>query len=256
MFLGMGSIINFSGGRTSGLLLYGMLQDGLPEDTHVVFCNTGKEHEKTLDFVRECSVRWSVPIRWLEWTPEKPHFKEVNYETASRNGEPFSALVEKRKFLPNVMTRFCTQEMKLKTEYRFARSLGWDEWDSYVGIRADEPRRVARIRARNDTGQERMEKIMPLADNGVTREHVMEFWRSQPFDLQVPDGYGNCDMCFLKGQSILAKIAREEPHRVDWWAAQEDARKATFIKNGVKYRNLAPLKCDIDDKVEDCTCTD
>lgn len=253
----MSAIINFSGGRTSGYMLHRMLEVGFPTDTHVVFCNTGKEHEGTLDFVRECALRWAVPIVWLEWSPEKPHFRQVSYETASRKGEPFAALTEKRKFLPNAKARFCTQEMKIKTEYRFARSLGWDEWDSYVGIRADEPRRAARLNARNDTGEERAEKVMPLVKWGITRKDVLSFWSNQPFDLGIPEGFGNCDMCFLKGRAVLQANAKASPERVAWWADQEDKRKATFVKHGVKYRDLltAPA-CSINDAIEDCTCTD
>lgn len=250
----MSSIINFSGGRTSGLLLYGMLQDGLPEDTRVVFCNTGKEHEGTYEFVRECSTRWGVDIVWLEWTLERPKFKRVTFETASRNGEPFSALNAQRKFLPNVAMRFCTLEMKLKTEYRYARSLGWDAWDSYVGIRADEPKRVSKIRGRAGP-DDRAEKCMPLVDAGITKDHVLQFWREQPFDLQVPEGLGNCDLCFLKGRETLQRVAT--PERVAWWAAEEEKRQATFVKHGVKYANLlsAPA-CGLDGAVEDCACTD
>lgn len=249
----MSTVINFSGGRTSGLLLYGMLQDGLPEDTKVIFCNTGKEHEATLDFVQECSTRWGIPVVWLEYRPEKPWFVEVNYDTASRRGEPFESLITKRKYLPNVMARFCTQEMKIKTVERYCRSLGWEEWDSYIGIRADEPRRVSRTRA---NVPDRYERHMPLADAGITRSDVLLFWKKQPFDLHVPEGYGNCDMCFLKGKSILVRIAQEQPLRAAWWSAQEDKIQATFIKGGVRYDSLAPMTCAVDDSVEDCTCTD
>lgn len=249
----MSSIINFSGGRTSGMLLWGMLQDGLPADTKVVFCNTGKEHEATLEFVHECSSRWGVEIIWLEWTPEAPLFKQVTFKSAARNGEPFEALIKKRKFLPNVAARFCTQEMKIKTARRYCLSLGWEEWDSYVGIRADEPRRVARIRSQVDS---RYERFMPLADHGINKEDVLHFWSQQPFDLKVPDGLGNCDMCFLKGKATLKQIAESDPRRAVWWANQERLIGATFIKSGLEYRNLAQMSCAVDDAVEDCTCTD
>ena len=51
--------ISFSGGRTSAYMLWRVLQSngGLPADALVLFCNTGKEDEATLDFVRECAER-------------------------------------------------------------------------------------------------------------------------------------------------------------------------------------------------------
>ena len=62
-------VVSFSGGRSSGYMLHQFLDhnNGLPSNAKVVFCNTGKEHHATLDFVKECSQRWSVPIVWLEY---------------------------------------------------------------------------------------------------------------------------------------------------------------------------------------------
>ena len=63
------SIISFSGGRTSGYMLYKILNayDGiLPKDVYVAFANTGKEAPETLDFVRDVSEKWNVKIHWLE----------------------------------------------------------------------------------------------------------------------------------------------------------------------------------------------
>ena len=46
--------ISFSGGRTSGYMLYKILEanNGLPSNAKVIFTNTGREMEQTLDFVQ------------------------------------------------------------------------------------------------------------------------------------------------------------------------------------------------------------
>jgi hypothetical protein len=36
----------------------------------VIFCNTGKEEEATLQFVNACSKKWNVEITWLEFAVE------------------------------------------------------------------------------------------------------------------------------------------------------------------------------------------
>lgn len=75
----------------------------LPDDVHVLFANTGKEMPETLDFVRECEVRWDAPITWLEYVDHdepQQRWREVTYETASRNGEPFEALIARKQYLP------------------------------------------------------------------------------------------------------------------------------------------------------------
>lgn len=64
------TILSLSGGRTSMMML-GRTLDAhggtLPEWCKAVFCNTGKERNETLDFVKECSDRWGVEIVWLEY---------------------------------------------------------------------------------------------------------------------------------------------------------------------------------------------
>ena len=124
--------ISFSGGRTSGYMLYKILEanNGLPDRAKVIFTNTGREMEQTLDFVQECSHRWNVNIIWLEYdiVNGKVTYKEVNHNSASRNGEPFEKLIESKKILPNVLIRFCTVELKIKTAKRYLRNpleVGW-----------------------------------------------------------------------------------------------------------------------------------
>ena len=89
------TVVSFSGGRTSAYLLRRLLDwygGRLPADCHVVFANTGKENEATLRFVRDCCVNWKVPIVWVEYLPDGDGWRQVTFETASRNGEPFEAV--------------------------------------------------------------------------------------------------------------------------------------------------------------------
>lgn len=123
--------ISFSGGRTSAFMLYKVLeahQMSLPSDAMVCFANTGKEDEATLKFVHDCAVNWNVPIVWLEYreaAESKDSWVQVTYETASRKGEPFEAVIRKKNYLPNPVTRFCTIEMKIRTiaNYLFAQGM-------------------------------------------------------------------------------------------------------------------------------------
>jgi 3'-phosphoadenosine 5'-phosphosulfate sulfotransferase (PAPS reductase)/FAD synthetase len=120
-----------SGGRTSAYMLHAILEanGGLPERAVACFQNTGREMPQTLDFVQEIGSRWGVPIVWLEYRAGDfglaPTFAQVDHASASRNGEPFEALIRKRKFLPNQQARFCTVELKIRTVKRYLMSLGW-----------------------------------------------------------------------------------------------------------------------------------
>lgn len=233
------TVISFSGGRTSGFMLWKVLeahQMSLPDDAKVIFANTGKEDEATLKFVHDCSVNWNVPIVWLEYQDHedsKQRFKVVTYETASRNGEPFEAIIRKRQYLPNPVTRFCTAELKIRTIHKYLRSIGWDDHDEnsdWIGIRADEPRRAAKI-ARERT---------PLVTAGIGKTDVGNFWKAQSFDLGLPNFngvtyHGNCDLCFLKGESQTRSLIAEKPERAIWWAKMEAMAMASK-PDGARFR--------------------
>ncbi len=120
------TVVSFSGGRTSAYMLRQVLDanDDL-DDLIVTFASTGKEHPVTHDFVNECSLRWQVPIIWQEYRDDDRGFTIVTYETASRDGEPFAALVRKRSYLPNPVTRFCTIDLKIRVIHKYQGSLHW-----------------------------------------------------------------------------------------------------------------------------------
>ena len=228
--------ISFSGGRTSGYLLHEVLRawgGTLPEGAHVLFANTGREHSATYDFVRRIGEEW-CPVHWIEY--RHGSYAEVDHLTASRNGEPFAALIERRKYLPNPVTRFCTSDLKVIPMRRFMQAKGLDDFTTVVGLRADEERRVAKLR--NDPTRD---IAMPLADAGVVQADIMEFWKSHPFDLELPNNdpaFGNCDLCFLKGTARIERVIRAEPERAEWWIEQERLRDARFRKDRPTYGQL------------------
>ena len=235
------TVISFSGGRTSGYMLWRIIQEnnGIPEGSVVTFANTGKEEEETLKFVKACQDNWNVDIHWIEYQyAEKPadRWKKVDFETASRNGEPFEAMINDKKMLPNNFMRFCTAELKINTIRKYLKSIELNiEDDSHlVGIRADEPRRAAKI-SRDRT---------PLVVAGVGKEEIGLFWKNQPFDLQLPNFngvtyHGNCDLCFLKGESQTRSLIAEKPERAVWWAKMEALALASK-PSGARFRTDRP----------------
>jgi 3'-phosphoadenosine 5'-phosphosulfate sulfotransferase (PAPS reductase)/FAD synthetase len=242
------TVVSFSGGRTSAYLLRLLLDahgGKLPADCHVVFANTGKEDEATLRFVRECCLRFGVQIAWIEYADEAPGWRLVNYRTASRNGEPFEALIRKRNYLPNPVARFCTVELKILRIADYMRSMGHDEFEVLIGIRADEPKRVASVRANPSGGTRGIERRMPLAELGVTRGDVAAYWRDSVFDLGLPNvngstAHGNCDLCFLKHSATVLSLIRENPQRAVWWAKMEGSITNAKIKDGDTFRADRP----------------
>ncbi len=241
--------ISFSGGRTSAYMLWRVLQSngGLPDDAVVCFANTGKEDEATLRFVRDCGKQWQVPIVWVEYCNDERGYAVVDFDTASRNGEPFEAIIRKRNYLPNPVTRFCTVELKIRAMHKHLKSLGWkdgDGWDQFVGIRADEERRVAKIRARPSPETVKETMCLPLADAGITIRDIDAFWGNQTFRLGLPTVNGktlagNCDLCFLKAGNQVQTLISEKPERAIWWASME-ALALSSKPSGARFRSDRP----------------
>lgn len=264
--------ISFSGGRTSAYMLWRILHahDGtLPPDLKACFANTGKEMPETLDFVRDCGEHWGVDIHWLEyrWREGEHFFAEVDHASASRKGEPFELLIKARSALPNVMTRFCTQELKIRTMHRYAVSIGMRDFSNVVGLRADEPARVARMRDRNDSGVDDCEVLMPLHAAGITKRNIETFWRQQNFRLNLASVKGmtpfsNCDLCFLKGEKLISGIMRERPDLAHWWIDKENQTGAKWSKRHryAQLFNAVEQQSDFDfsglDQRLDCFCGD
>jgi len=252
------AVVSFSGGRSSAYMLHEILKAHdfkLPDYVKVIFANTGKEMPQTLDFVKDVGLNWEVDIVWLEYTGKK-QFRQVTYETASRSGEPFAQLITDKNYLPNMMARFCTSELKVLTIERY---MGGDDFLTVVGIRGDEPRRAAKMRSKDNYS-------VPLADDGVTENDIRSFWNEQHFDLSMPPAgvntLSNCDLCFLKGYSIKQSIVEHDPSIADWWVDQEKKINARFRNDQPSYEKMKIIASDqgqlfdFDDQTIACFCGD
>lgn len=215
--------ISFSGGRSSAVMTKLCLDKY--RDTHeivVAFANTGLEHPATLDFVKACDENWSFGVVWLEAVVDPQpgvgvRHKVVNYETASRNGEPFEAVIAKYG-IPNATTPMCTTRLKenVLDSYREGE-LGWRKgtYQTAVGIRADEIDRISEAAIKRGF-------VYPLLEAGYTKEMVDAVMRKQPWDLKLPgDHCGNCVTCWKKSDRKLYTLALENPAYFDFFARME-----------------------------------
>lgn len=261
-FINEPAAISFSGGRTSAYMLYRILEahDGkLPDDVKVTFANTGKEMPETLDFVQACSDNWGVDIVWLELEDIKTvraeglrnvierEYKTVCYESASRNGEPFTRYLMGVDAIPNAVQRTCTGNLKMRAIKWYLENQGFEmPWLQMVGIRADETRRAVKI---HNTVADGAERFCPLWVDGITAKDVGDFWANNNFDLRLPNNggvtdWGNCDLCFLKGASKRASIIRERPDLADWWIAAEASKGQRFRPDQTSYAQMKLIATD------------
>jgi len=96
---------------------------------------------------------------------------------------------------------------------RAALGKGAAEYVVPIGLRGDEPLRIARVRSgRNGphakAGHDGEHVYTPFENMGVTREHVNRFWRAQEWDLGLDPAaeLSNCVYCFMKGARKLETV--------------------------------------------------
>ena len=205
----MNRIINFSGGRSSALMT---ILEYNPSTDYVVFCDTGREHEKTYKFINDFEAFENIPIIWLG------------------GQDSFTKYLARRDFkqIPNMVKRTCTIELKVKVARRWARKNIGMAYQNLIGFRADEPQRVMKNKKR----WQQVNQVFPLFDRGITKGFVDQYWLAKHYDLEIPSILGNCTLCFMKGKNNIINILRHDPTLADQWI--EDERKSA-LQNGHTY---------------------
>jgi hypothetical protein len=214
-------VVLFSGGRTSAFLAKYMQEHPYYKNCIFVFMNTGKEREETLEFADKCDKEFNLNLIYLEAKVNNEKGKGttytiVDFETASRKGEPFEAMLNKYP-LPNNVASNCTRELKQRPIDAYLR----DNYKDYnvikvIGIRADEAHRKS-----NNAEIEKM--IYPLCDEvKIDSKFIRNWWEQQSFDLQLKDYEGNCDLCFKKSLKKRLTIIKENPSVAKWWLEMEE----------------------------------
>lgn len=232
-------LISFSGGRTSAFMTQWLINNCRDQyDFIIVFANTGKEREETLKFINQCDKHFGFNVVWVEAITNPirgkgVRAKVVTFETASRNGEPYEAMIAKHG-IPSKNSPHCTRELKKYAINAYARSIGWRPKDyiTAIGIRTDEADRI-----KKGPFLYPLLKLCPM-----DKQAINTFWSEMPFDLQLKGYEGNCNKCFKKSLRKLMTIEfdeRKNGNHDDWWADMED-KYGDFIPESKKNGKIIP----------------
>ena len=176
----------------------------------------------------------------ITWLSEKT-FEEIisNYKMANGGF-----------YLPNVMTRFCTVDMKIKPIAQWC----YDNTDLPVemrlGFRANEVERANRMFERQINGIEHFKfKVgekngrnkwkelpyrmvrFPLIESRTFKDSIEKFWLDKPVRFAYQN---NCVGCFHRNEIMLKHMSNKQPNKFNWFVEMEQKNGCTF-KNGITY---------------------
>lgn len=176
----------------------------------------------------------------------------VDHATASRNREPFQAMLEAREeyrqnvkglpgCLPNSANNgMCTGQLKVNVMARYmADRFGVNKrgYAVALALRADgrDDERTGAIRGRESDGGI---PIFPLWESGVELGDIDEFWAAQPFRLGIRGIEGNCRLCHLKKSHVLQYLVRQNPSDAAWRSDWEERTGDRFARDKPTYRRM------------------
>ena len=197
-------VVSFSGGRTSAYLC--SLIKKLHPDAVFVFMDTGAEHPKTYDFVRQCNEYFDLNLVCLKAKVNPLRGKGVTYQVIGldeigHNLDVWRDMCAKYS-TPYMHGAFCTKNFKTSPFKKYADArFGRNNYHTILGIRIDEPARLAQRK-----------NFSYLADiSDFEKQDILDWWAKMPFDLKIPEHLGNCVFCIKKGINKIALAARDEP---------------------------------------------
>lgn len=207
----MKKVVSFSGGRTSAKLTLLAIEEFGAENVVVVLMDTGAEHPKTYEFVRNLVDVFGVDLVCLRGKFDQPLGKGVEYEIIGLDDlkfdlEPFKGMIKKYG-VPYIGGMFCTDRMKLQPFKKYCKDHVGKDYETWLGIRIDEPKRL-----REKKG---IKYLAEICDD--EKQDIISWWSEQVFDLEIPEWLGNCVFCPKKSNLKLAAAQRDEPELyIDW----------------------------------------
>lgn len=217
-------VVWFSCGATSAVAAKLAIELRPHADFHVVYIDTGSEHEDNVRFLLDVQ-RWiGLPIVTIR---------------SDKYADTW-AVFEGRKYLAGIAGAPCTLELKKAVRERWEKEHEWTMWESQVfGFDSSEEARALRF-AEN---QPEVRLWSPLIAKGMTKDAC--FLRLQQAGIELPAMYklgyknNNCIGCVKGNAGYWNKIKRDFPDTFARMAELESRLGAKICQatiNGVRRR--------------------
>lgn len=143
----MKKVVSFSGGETSAYLCKAMIDKFGRENVDFVFMDTGAEHPKTYEFIKNVNNHFNLNLTCLRGDFSLPigsgvGFRVVHIDDCKPDLKPYKEMMSKYG-VPYIGGMFCTDRMKLRVFRKYCDDkYGKGNYETWLGIRADEPARL------------------------------------------------------------------------------------------------------------------
>lgn len=174
-------------------------------------------------------------------------------------GPTFDQLIQNRGgYLPNVMARFCTTEMKMFPIAQWWRQKFEEQpVEMAIGYRFNERNRAETMRKQLDenglspiklkvghhkNGNNKWQVFkwrkptFPLIEDMVDKIEVMDFWDGKPVRFAQ---HNNCVGCFHRSSRLLKMMSELEPEKFQWFVEQEgNYNGGGYWKSSINYQKI------------------
>jgi hypothetical protein len=267
-------LVAISGGRSSAMMSYIISTSEKYKDCNVVYCfaNTGMERIETINFLKEIEKRWNIDIVKIEGVYSEKmgiavNYKIVDWENIDMNAKVFEGAIQhinKGSYdgLPNQTAPYCSSYLKTLPSKKFADDIfGKNNYVTALGFRSEDmPKRISWSEIKIDD-----KRIFPLLtdlEKPVNQKDLNIFFEKQGFKLEIHSKFGNCELCWKKGNKLLIEIIRNGTRFTEWMNQMEVKYNNTMFRDKLSINDLirmskypTTMEIDFNESDDNCVCT-
>lgn len=216
----MKHIVSFSGGKDSTAMLLMMLEKGMPIDdiifVEIMATDTlGAELPETYQYIEEVENYIGRKITRLK---PKYTFEEFFYKKKEKGN-----YIGEINAFPYLRGAWCNSRLKLKPLVEYYRTIK-DDFTVYVGIAADEPKRLKS----SDRLPKRAISRFPLAEWGITEKAAKDYLKEKNLLNPLYEKYERlgCWFCCKSNIKTLRNIYHDYP---EYWQLLRKWQKDSYL---------------------------
>ena len=196
----------------------------------------------------------------------------IGSEITWLSANTFENVIQKHgNYLPNIMSRFCTVDMKIKPIAQWCYENTELPVKMRIGFRANELSRANRMIERQVNGIENFKfKVgekngrnkwkdlpyrqveFPLIKDAIFKDTIENYWKNKPVRFAYQN---NCVGCFHRSELMLKHMSNKAEKQFNWFIEMERKNGCTF-KSGITYERIKSYKTQLELFDEDFTDCD